>query len=121
MSSEDRKSLGKAGMTTHEASHSELRKAENILQVQIARLLDQRGIFFSRARMDKRTTVRVGMFDFTIYLPTGKYLAVEVKAPGGTLSQFQEKVFAEFWSKTGQVVHIVFNLEAFRQLLDANT
>lgn len=118
MSAADRKALGHAGLTPSEAGQVADSRAEKELQTDCVKLLDQRGIFFTRARMDKRTSVRVGMFDFTIYLPNGKYLAVEVKVADGRLSIFQRKLFQEFWDKTGQVVHIVLNLEQFRQLLD---
>jgi len=114
---EERQRLGVAGFTPEVRAGKDQRRQEDELQKHMASLLDQRGIFFSRARMDKKTTVRVGMFDFTIYLPSGRFLAVEAKAPGGSLSIFQRKVFTEFWEKTGQVVHIVSDFEAFRQLL----
>lgn len=118
MSREQRKNLGRAGLTPDEVEHIVTARLEETLQKDMMRLLDQRGIFFNRARMDKKTTVRVGMFDFTVYLPSGKFLAVEAKAPGGGLSIFQRKLFTEFWEKTGQVVHIVQDLAGFQKLLD---
>ncbi len=116
MSPTDRRAMGV--LTREEVKHHADHRREEALQKDMVHLLDQRGIFFNRARMDKKTTVRVGMFDFTVYLPTGRFLAVEVKVAGGKLSLFQEKLFTEFWQKTGQVVHIVTSLESFRQLLD---
>lgn len=118
MSPADRRLLGRAGLTTAEVEHIVLERTEKQLQEDMIKLLDQRGIFFNRSRMDKRTTCRVGMFDFTIFLPNEKYLAVEAKVAGGALSLFQRKVFTEFWEKTGRVVHIVMDLDSFRKLLD---
>jgi hypothetical protein len=116
MSPTDRKAVGI--LSTEEVRQHADARHEDELQRDIVRLLDQRGLFFSRARMDKKTTVRVGMFDFTIYLPTGKFLAVEVKVKDGKLSMFQQKLFTEFWEKTGQVVHIIMSLEQMRILLN---
>jgi len=58
------------------------------------------------------------MFDFTVYLPGGNYLAVEAKVKGGKLSPEQSRVFGEFAGKTAHPVHIVWSLEEFRNLLD---
>jgi len=121
MSPADRQSFGGGACLPEEIKAVADTSAETALQKNMVQLLDQRGIFFSRARMDKKTSVRVGMFDFTIYLPNGKYLAVEAKVSGGRLSYFQRKLFTEFWEKTGHVVHIIINLETFRQLLDEHT
>lgn len=121
LSPADRKSLGKAGMTTDEGVRVFQHNYEKQLQSQMCQLMDQRGIFFSRSRMDKKTTIRKGMFDFTVYLPGGKFLAVETKAPNGHLSIFQQKIIKEFQDKTGEQVHIVMDLARFRQLLDEKT
>lgn len=94
---------------------------ETELQRDITRLLDQRGIFFARSRMDKRTSVRVGLFDFTVFLPDGRFLAVEAKVKGGSVKPEQQTLFAEFASKTGQQVHVVWNLQEFKQLLDGES
>lgn len=121
MPKDDRAALGKSGRTIEECATVATHTTERVFQTHMVQLLDQRGLFFSRARMDKKTTTRVGMFDFTVYLPNGRYLAVEAKVDGGALSGAQQELFTEFWTKTGQVVHIVLNLEQFRALLDANT
>lgn len=94
------------------------KRAEKVLQNEMVRLLDQRGIFHSRARTDKSTTTRVGLFDFTIYLRGGRYMAVEAKVKGGRLSDSQTALFEEFHQKTGERVKIIWSLQEFKQLLD---
>ncbi len=110
--------LGKAGVTTAEATAQHAAREEKTLQDQMAALLRQRNLFFDWSRMDRKTTNRKGMPDFRIVLRGGKALMVEAKVPGGELSDAQREVFTEYWDKTGDVVHIVLRLEEFRELLD---
>lgn len=120
LSAEDRKPMGKAGITTEEAQAKADTRREKELQKDMENLLRQRNIFFVRSRMDKRTSTRKGIPDFIIILPRGRALMVEAKVEGGELSQDQRDVFTDYWTQTGQVVHIVFNLDTFRTILDSH-
>lgn len=118
MNPADRAPLGKAGVTCAEANAKHDQRRETLLQKDMANLLAQRELFHLRSRMDKRTTLPKGMPDFFIVLPGGRILAVEAKVEGGDLSDDQRRVFGQYWSQTKNVVHIVWNLEQFRELLD---
>lgn len=120
MPRESRAPLGKAGMTNAEAQAKADTRAERELQTDMVNLLNQRNLFFDTLRMDKRTRSRPGRPDFYIFLPTGKALLVEAKVQGGELTEDQKRVFTEYWDKTGQVVHIILNLDQFKTLLDTN-
>ena len=52
-------------------------------------LLNLRGIYYVRSRMDRATTTRKGVPDFIIILPGERAWLVEVKTEVGTLSQDQ--------------------------------
>lgn len=93
------------------------KRAEKVLQNEMVRLLDQRGLFFVRSRMDKATSTRVGMPDFFIFSKLD-YLAVEAKVFGGRLSDSQKALFSEFRGLTGKQVFIVWSLPEFQRLLD---
>jgi len=118
MSPRDRSPLGKAGRTRAEANAACDRLRERELQDQIAQFLNLRDVHFSRSRMDRKTTVAKGYYDFSIVLPGGRHLAVEVKVPGGVISEDQKRLFDRYWDQTHHVVHIVFSLEQFVRLLD---
>jgi hypothetical protein len=45
-------------------------------------------------RTDKATTIQVGHWDFTIWLPGGRELRMEFKAPGGKCSLEQQQTIA---------------------------
>jgi hypothetical protein len=118
MSPADRAWLGKAGVTAAEAQVSYDERSEKDLQKNMENYLRQRNLFFIRSRMDKRPTIRKGLPDFTIILPGGMSLLVEAKVEGGVVSADQKKCFDDFWTQTGRVVHIVFNFDQFRRLID---
>jgi hypothetical protein len=92
--------------------------SEKQLQDHMANLLNQRTLFYLRSRMDKKTTLPCGMPDFFIFLPNGRFLAVEAKVEGGKLSDDQKRVFDRFWAYTGHVVHIVWTFQQFVDLLN---
>lgn len=117
----ERKRLGKAGLTPEDVAVVVETRAERELQNDMANMLRQRNLFFSRSRMDRKTTQRKGMPDFFIVLPGGRALMVEAKVEGGELREDQKTVFTEFWNMTGDVVHIVMSLPAFVALLDEKT
>lgn len=75
-------------------------KSEKAMQAEIQAYCDLRGWFCSRARMDKRSTLRTGTPDFVICLPftrgvtnVGLFVAIECKMKGNILSedQFRER------------------------------
>ena len=128
MEKSERKPLGKAGILNEEAQALADRRSERQLQEQVAALCRQRNLFFIQSRMDKATTVRKGLFDFTIFLPAHwpgerdlcnpEVLAVECKTAVGKLSVDQLKLFQEFEHQTGAPVHVIRSLAQFKELLD---
>ncbi len=118
MTPEDRKALGRHGLTQAECAEVVCTMAERELQEQIANYLRQRDLFFMRSRMDKRTTLRKGWPDFTIILHGGLALLVEVKVQGGRFSEDQTKLFQEYFRQTGELVYAVYSFDQFRSLLD---
>lgn len=109
MSPEDRKSLGKAGVLASEAAATFADKSERAMQSEIQAYCDQRGWFCSRARMDKRSTLRTGTPDFVICLPftrgvenVGLFLAIECKMKGNVLSDDQFRERAKILSGHGE-------------------
>ena len=128
MEKSERKPLGKAGILNQEAQALADRRSERQLQEQVAALCRQRNLFFIQSRMDKATTVRKGLFDFTIFIPSRILhgtlppfaLAVECKVKGGKISEDQQYVFSDFHTQTGYPVHIIRSLAQFKELLDAH-
>lgn len=122
MAPEDRAQVGRpsCGAVTPSAPSSteKTTDTEKQLQEQMANLLNQRNIFYVRSRMDKKTSLPCGMPDFFIFLPNGRFLAVEAKVAGGSLSDDQKRVFDRFWAYTGQVVHVVWSFQEFVELLN---
>jgi hypothetical protein len=78
MPEEERKPLGKAGMTQPEADAKFVARREKEIQENIAALL----------RMDRKSTAPIGTPDF-IFAVHGRACAVEVKTPEGVLSDEQ--------------------------------
>ena len=98
MSKEDRKSLGRKGMTQAEAEASFAAKNERDLQKQIANFLRMKGIWFIQSAMHKATTNQIGTPDFNFPF-MGKWVSWEVKYAAGKLSKEQTdtgvKIFAQ--------------------------
>lgn len=96
MSPEDRKKLGKAGVTAEEAQASFVAKNERELQSQIASLLRRNRIWTQRDPMHKRRTGTPGTPDF-LFAVNGRAIAWEVKFGGGKLrpDQIAAKVAME--------------------------
>jgi hypothetical protein len=96
ISAEDRKSLGRAGVTKAEAEDRANVKNERELQRLIANYLRLQGIEAFSQRMDKRTRGKVGQPDFLFSVPNwdgqkwnGIPCAWEVKFDKGKLSDEQ--------------------------------
>lgn len=98
MSPQDRKPMGKAGMTSDEALTKAIARSERDLQGQISNWLNLKGIWFYNARMDKKTTAKVGTPDFLLCFTEmvgstefRRPTALEVKFGNGRLSIEQEQ------------------------------
>jgi len=123
MPKEDRKPLGKAGMTNEEAAQKWAAGQERELQNQMAALLRQRGLFFRQMPFGKKTPWK-GWPDFIIVLPRKagqgvcSVLMVEAKAEGGALTEDQEGFHEEFTKLTYDEVLTVWNLAQFKNILD---
>jgi hypothetical protein len=89
LSSADRRSLGKAGLTAEEAFDAARVKSERDLQNLIESYLNLRGIVAIRSRMDKKTTTPAGTPDFLLAL-AGRAVALEAKLPGELLTKDQQ-------------------------------
>lgn len=88
MSKEDRKALGRGGMTVDEAFAKADVKKEAELQNMLVSLLTRNGIICNRSRMDKRKTDMVGFPDI-VFAIRGQACAWEVKMPGKKLEPEQ--------------------------------
>ena len=75
--------------------------------------------------MDKAfTTVKKGLWDFTIFIRRNckdprielppLALCVETKVHGGKISEDQQYVFSDFHTQTGYPVHVVWSLAQFK-------
>ena len=65
------------------------RKEEEKIHRAIMDWLAQRGWLYLRARMDKRSPFPVGWPDFTVFLPNGRTVFLEVKTPTGKFGPLQ--------------------------------
>lgn len=111
MSDRDRAELGKAGWLASECLEKAEQRSERASQKTFASWLGLRGIYFIQARSDKRSTIRVGHPDFTIFA-RGRVLFVEMKSPTGRLSEEQQRCIAELTAEGFPVVIARNALEA---------
>jgi hypothetical protein len=115
MSAADRRKLGV--QTSEEAQAAFVAKNEKQLQNAIASLLNLRGIWFCRSRMDRATTQQKGVPDFLLaagYRP----VALEVKFGKGQLS-VEQMTTHNAMLRNGWRVHVVRELSEAREILDA--
>jgi hypothetical protein len=85
---EERKRLGRAGMTQAEAQAKFAAGQEKKLKDLVVNELNRRGAWIFEQPMSKKTRGRPGVPDI-IACYRGFFLAVELKAAGGTMSQEQ--------------------------------
>ena len=90
MDPRDRAELGRAGLTATECAERAAVKSERAEQRLFSSWLSLRGIYFVRPRDDKKSTVRAGHPDYSLF-HAGKVLFVEMKVPGGRLSEEQNE------------------------------
>ena len=108
MRPEDRKALGKAGVTLAEAAAKQEAKREREIHEQIENWLRQREITYRHDRMDKPTTGTIGWPDFT-FAVKGRAVALEVKMPGAQPSDDQIKCMSGL-VRDGWFVRVVYSL-----------
>jgi len=84
-------------------------KSEKELQDQIAGHFEIAGTVVVRSRMDKKTSVAVGIPDLLFALK-GAPVAMEVKLPGEKLTKEQEKMMANM-KKNGWLCHVVYSYD----------
>ena len=113
MPQENRKPLGKAGMTSKEIDIVQALRSEKELQRKIADYLRIREIAFCNPRMDKRSTMTLGWPDFTFAIK-GMPIAFECKKSNGKTSQDQIKCHQNM-TKNGWIVYLV---RSFEQAVD---
>ncbi len=98
---------GSGGWTYEEAQRRGARREEIPQQKQFAAWLNLRNILFYNPRSDKRSTIRAGASDFTVF-SHGKTLFIEFKAPGATQSQDQIEFEIEV-GRSGYTYHLVYS------------
>lgn len=101
-------------LTSTEAQSKLDGKREKELQENIAALLRQRGIWFARQRMDRKTTGVVGQPDFLLAIK-GRAIAWEIKLVGKYLTKEQNACMRDMESN-GWICIIV---RSERQAVDA--
>lgn len=116
MSEADRKSLGKHGITAHEANQAQILRSEKDLHREVRSLLNLNAIPFCEARMDRKSSITVGWPDIT-FAVDGTPIAWELKFLGA-LSPDQVRVKAAM-EKHGWKYRVIRSLvEAQEHLRD---
>ncbi len=120
ISPRDRKAvLGKHGWTKAEQLEKNANQSEKELQDQIAGYLSQNGVYYTRSRMDKRTTNRMGTPDFLCCVPSGNqgvFLAIECKAKDRRPTKEQAE---EMWaiSRSYGRTLLAYNIESVQSAI----
>lgn len=86
------------------------------IQDPFAAWLTGQGIYFIQARRDRRSTIKVGHPDFSIFLPGGKTLFIETKRPGGKTRPSQVACIEKLRA-AGFAAHVVDDLEKCKALV----
>jgi hypothetical protein len=124
MDPEDRKRLGRMGMTRDEAQQRFKSGQENKLHALIQNYLSMKGIYFRHDRMDKRTTCRKGTPDFACCY-NGYAIFLECKADGETLTEEQVREANRIRANGGKfcvvyslsdAIRVLNTLEEFQQI-----
>ena len=89
---------------------------ESEIHKQIKGWCGRNDIDCTSGRMDKPTGRVPGEQDFTLYIPGGKPLLIEVKTANGKLSMDQERWHGKLWSK-GYKVHVIRSYVEFLDLV----
>jgi hypothetical protein len=101
------------GLSTLEQRAELVARSEKLLRDQIESYLRRHDIYYILPRHDRKTTIRVGHPDFSIW-HKNKWLLLELKAAGGTLSHEQKECIGHL-ARNGCLVHVV---KTYSQALD---
>jgi VRR-NUC domain len=74
-------------------------------------------LYFLWPRSDKATTIQVGHPDFTVWLPNGRTLLMEFKAPGGKRSPAQEEA-STLLDSLGHPVLLIYSAEQAQAIVE---
>jgi hypothetical protein len=94
MSPADRLALGKAGWTADESLAKSEARTERAEQKIFSQWLNLNQVYYIQPRPDRKSGIKVGHPDFSIFR-AGKALFIEMKAPGGRLSEEQKRCIGE--------------------------
>jgi hypothetical protein len=100
---EERRKLGRAGMTSEEAQARYAAGEEKKLQKDIATWLDHEQIYFESDRIDRKTSGRKGRADFRVCVE-GQWLSLEAKSETGKLTKEQAAEAARLRKSGGKFV-----------------
>jgi hypothetical protein len=100
---EERKKLGRVGMTFQEAQVAYIAGQEKRLQGEIAAWLDYEGIYFESDRTDRKTSGRKGRADFRLCVH-GRWLSIEAKTSAGHLTPEQKTEAARLERSGGKFI-----------------
>ena len=90
---------------------------ESDLHEDIGRYCREGGLLAFHGSMAHRTFRTLGEPDWIILMPDGRLFMAECKAKGGKLSDAQQGVIR--WAeKLGHTIHIVWNFEQFKELIE---
>lgn len=113
MPPEERKKLGKAGLTKEEAAAKRSGGTERQLQDEIAGWLELEQIYYESDRMDRKTSGKKGRADFRLCVRgadgVGRWLSLEAKTGGAKLTAEQEEE-AERLLRSGGAFAVVRSL-----------
>lgn len=101
--------LGKAGFTKEEIEALNDKKTEKNIHDDIESFLRRNSIPYDHSRMDRKTTNKVGDPDFKIYM-FNHVLFLEIKKPGGKLSEEQKKRITELEHR-GNTVEVCYSYD----------
>lgn len=117
MTPEQRKPLGKAGMTHEEAESKAEAGKELELQGEIAAYLRMKEIVYAKPDPRKKSAFPEGWPDFT-FCYRGLFCGVEVKTAVGRLSEAQVKMHEQMRAEpNGAIVIVARSLEEVKKLL----
>lgn len=115
MRPEDRKALGKAGLTADEAYQKFADRQEKNLHKLIWAELTRRGIVVIHSRMDRKSTTIKGLPDFCFVHYSVPY-AIEVKTQTGQLTR-EQKITMQRMALNGWMTHVVRSFDEFLDIL----
>lgn len=94
MAPEDRKPLGKSGLTLEEAHAQLAKRAEKEMHADYEGFLRRNGLLYAHVPMNKPSSLPVGHPDFSVYYKN-RVLLGDFKVPGGTKKPSQKVWFSQ--------------------------